>query len=89
MSKIHELHFFDAETYKENTLDDVIESFLSCNNVSIKRKESEHSLLQPIFNYLPINLIKNTFQLSTRNTRTPASSLLKKTYHSPFPAFNA
>ena len=38
---------------------------------------------------LPINLIKNNFELSTQHAITPASSLLKKTYHSTFPAFNA
>ena len=84
----HELCFFDAETYEEDTLDDVIDSFISCNNVSTKRKEPEYSLLQPLFNWIPINLIKKNFQLSTQYARTPASSFFRKTYRSPFPAFN-
>ena len=66
----------------------MIGSFFSYANVSTKIKEPDHSFLQPLFNWLPINLIKNTFQLSTQHARTPASFLLKKTYRSPFPAFN-
>ena len=66
----------------------MIDSFISCNIFSTKRKEPEYSLLQPLFNWISINLIKKTFQLSTQHARTPASSLLKKTYCSPFPAFN-
>ena len=34
------------------------------------------------------NLIKKTFQHSTQYACTPASSILKKTYRSPFPALN-
>ena len=76
-----ELHLFDAEKFKKDTLYDVIGSLPSFKNFSTKRMEPEHSLLQPLFNWLPINLIKKTFQLSTQHSRTPTSSLLKKTYH--------
>ena len=62
---------------------------LICNNFINKRKENNYSLLQPLFNWLPIILIKKTFDLSTQHTRTPDYSLLKKTYLSPFPDFNA
>ena len=61
MSNYCELHFFDTETFKEDTLDDVISSFLSRNNVNTKRKEPVKGSLQPLFNCLPINLIKNNF----------------------------
>ena len=67
----------------------MIDSFICSNNVTTKRKEPECSLLQPLFNWIPINLIKKTFQLSTQYSRTPASSLLRKTYRSLFLAFNA
>ena len=85
MSRHHELHLFYAETFREDTLDDLIGSFLSCNNASTKIKESECSLLQPIFNWVYINLIKKTFELSIKCSRTPSSSLLKNNYRSPFP----
>ena len=68
------------KTFKEDSLDDVVGSLLSCNDVVVKKNEPEHSLLQPLFNWLPINLIKKTFELHTQHARTPASSLLKKTY---------
>ena len=88
VSEYHELHFFDSETFKEGTLDDDIGSFLSCNNFNTKRKEPEHNLLKPLFNWLPINLIKNNFELCTQHARTPDSSSLKKTYRSSVPVFN-
>ena len=74
--------------FKEGTLDDLIGSFLSCDNFSTKRKEPDHSLLQLLFNWLPINLIKKTFEISTQHALKPASSLLEKTYRSLFPTFN-
>ena len=48
----------------------------------------DYSLLQPLFNWLPINLIKKTFESSTQHDLAPASSFLKKTYCSLFHAFN-
>ena len=33
-------------------------------------------------------MINKTFQLSTQHTKTPESSVMKKTYSSPFPALN-
>ena len=49
-SNYYELHLFDTETFKEDNLDDVIGSFLSCKNIITKRKEPGHNLLQPLFN---------------------------------------
>ena len=88
MSDYHELHFFDAEKFKEDTLDDLIGSLLSCNNIISKRKEPEHILFQTLFNWLPIDLIKKNFKLSTQCALRPASCLLKNSYHSPFPPLN-
>ena len=41
----HELNFFDAETHKEETIDDLRDSFLSHNIVSTKRKDPGHRLV--------------------------------------------
>ena len=41
-----------------------------------------------MLNWTPLDAIKKTFQLSTQHTRTPASSVMKKTRRSPFPALN-
>ena len=53
-SDYHELHLFDTEPFKQDTLDNVIDSFLSCNNVSTKRKEHEHILIQPLLIGYPL-----------------------------------
>ena len=44
--------------------------------------------MRPLFNWLPLNIIKKTFQLSAQYGRTPASAVMKQTYRSPFPALN-
>ena len=41
-----------------------------------------------MFNWKPLDIINKTFQLFTKHARTPASSLMKKTHHSQFTAFN-
>ena len=35
-SNNHQLFFFDAESFKDHDLDEVIKSFISCNNVTTK-----------------------------------------------------
>ena len=61
----------------------LFKKFISCNNAITKS-----NLLKPLFNWIPLEMIKKTFQLSTQCARTPASSVMKKTYHSQFPALN-
>ena len=45
-------------------------------------------MLQPLFNYLPVDIIKKTFKSSTQYGRTNPSTILKKKFRSPFPAMN-
>ena len=84
----HQLFFFDAETFDDHNLDDIIHNVMCCNNVKMKYNEPEHELLKPVFNWIPLDMTKKTFQLSTQHARTPASLVMKKTYRSPFPALN-
>ena len=44
--------------------------------------------MKPLFNLIPLDIIKKTFQLSNQHARTPESTLMKSTYRSPFPALN-
>ena len=44
--------------------------------------------MQPLFNWMPLDIIKKTFQLFTQHARTPAYYLMKKTYRSPFTTLN-
>ena len=87
-SNNHQLFFFNAETFDEHNHDDVIHIIMCCNNVTTKSKEPDYDLLKPVFNWTPLDMIKKTFQLSTQCARTPASSVMKKTYRSPFPGLN-
>ena len=59
--------------------------FISCNNSTTKSNELEYELLKPLFNLIPLDAIKKTFQLYAQHFRTPASSVTKKTHRSPFP----
>ena len=38
-SNNHQLFFFDAETFDDHNLDDVIHNFMCCNNVTTKSNE--------------------------------------------------
>ena len=49
-SNNHQLFFFDAETFKDHDLDEVIRNFISINNVTTKYNEPECELLKPVFN---------------------------------------
>ena len=48
-SNNHQLLFFDAEPIKDHNIDEVIQSFISCNNATTKNNEPEYELLQPFF----------------------------------------
>jgi len=41
-----------------------------------------------MFGWLPEDIIKSTFEVTTQYARLPMSTLLKKHYKSPFPALN-
>ena len=73
----------------EHDIDDAIQSFIRCNDITTKNNEPEHGLMKPLFNWMPLDVIKKNCHLSTHCTSTPAYSLMKKKYRSPFPAFNA
>ena len=44
--------------------------------------------MKPLLNWIPLDGIKKKFQLSTQHAHTPVSTLMKKTYRSPFTALN-
>ena len=56
--------------------------------IFVEKKEPDYESLKPYFNWLPMNIIKKTFKLTTQYARTPASTMLKKNFKSPFLAFN-
>ena len=73
-SKLHQIYFFDAESCEEPNLDEVIETCISCNNVNAKTNEPDYELMKWLFNCLPVDIIKNKFQLSTQYYHSLAST---------------
>ena len=49
-SSKHQIFFSDAELFEDNNLDDVTQSFITCNNAATKTNEIEYDSLQPLFN---------------------------------------
>ena len=87
-SNKNQLFIFDAETFNDHGIDNVMQSFVSWNNATTKSDELEHELLKPLFNWMPSCITKKTFQLSTQHAKTLASYVMKKTHRSPFPTLN-
>ena len=56
--------------------------------IKVNDKELDYEALKPYFNWLLMNIIKKIFKLITQRARTPASTILKKNFKSPFPVFN-
>ena len=86
-----ELFYFDADSYVENDLDNIVQDcvdYVQVNYATMEKKEPNFKVLRPYFNWMPTNIIKKTFQYSTQYARTPMSTILKKNYKSPFPALN-
>ncbi len=54
----------------------------------VKESPIDYEALQPMFGWLPIDVICNTFAQTTQFYRTPASTHLKKRFRSPYPACN-
>ena len=44
----------------------IIDRAIVHNNITTIMKEPNYKLLQPFFNYLPVNIIKKIFLLSTQ-----------------------
>lgn len=58
------------------------------NSAEINKEKPDYLSLQPFFNYLPVDIIKKTFSHNTQYARTPASTLLKNNFKSPFLVLN-
>ena len=54
----------------------------------ITRAPPDYGSLRPFFGWLPTDIIKRTFNCTTQYACTPMSTILKKHYKSPYPAFN-
>ena len=57
-------------------------------NHNVIHPPPDYTKLIKYFAYLPVDVIKRTFALTTQWARHPASTLLKRHFKSPWPAFN-
>ena len=56
--------------------------------ISVETKEPDYDKQRPLFAWLPADIIKKTYELTTQYARIPMSTLLRKRYMSPNPACN-
>jgi hypothetical protein len=54
----------------------------------IQSSTPDYEMLRPFFGWLPTDVIKRTFAVTTQYARMPMSTILKKRYKSPNPALN-
>lgn len=56
--------------------------------ISVDTKEPDYNKQRPLFAWLPTDIIKKTYELTTQYARIPMITLLSKRYMSPNPACN-
>jgi hypothetical protein len=54
----------------------------------VSPKLPDYERLRPFFGWMPTDVIKRTFEVTTQYARMPMSTILKKRYKSPNPALN-
>lgn len=60
----------------------------SVKPIQVKTSNSDYEKQRPLFVWLPLDVIKKTYELTTQYTRIPMSTILKKRYISPNPSMN-
>ena len=91
----HEMFYFDTLTFDtEAELEDIVDACIIhsslhlINNTTTFKQAPEYAKMQPFFSWLPVKVIKKTFESTTQYARTPASAVLYKYYKAPCPALN-
>ncbi len=67
---------------------EIIPTMYESHARKIKKRVPDYQALMPMFGWLPADMIKQTFAMTTQYACLPMSTLLKKWYKSPFPALN-
>ena len=67
---------------------DMLPTLYESHAHEINKHAPDYQALLPMFGWLPADVIKQTFEVTTQYARLPMSTLLKKRYKSPFPALN-
>jgi len=61
---------------------------LTAHAHQVTNQQPDYAALRLMFGWLPEDIIKSTFEVTTQYARLPLSTLLKKCYKSPFPVLN-
>jgi len=83
-----------TRTYDVSLADTVVASHDSTHGEimahahQVTKRQPDYVALHPMFGWLPEDIIKSTFEVTTQYARLPMSMLLKKHYKSPFPVLN-
>ena len=85
--------FYDSyePTNDDNSTSFVVqqgESSTSRDPITVKTKEPDYNNQRPLFAWLPSDVIKKTYEMTTQYARIPMSTILEKRYLSPNPALN-
>jgi hypothetical protein len=85
--------FYDSQPTPD--IDDIIEDcvttpsgFYQVHERNTIPQPADFTALRPLFGWLPIKTIQDTFANTTQFARTARSTVMKKHYRSPFPALN-
>ena len=54
----------------------------------LKHKPPDYDAIRPLLAWLPVDIVKKTFEATTQYARMPFGTHLKKRYRTPFPAAN-
>ena len=95
------MQFQDVDNIVDDIVDNIVYYNVQSHDVSptalhsptpsprmLLPKSKDYDSLQPFFGWLPTNVIKKTFEVTTQFARMPMSTILKKRYKSPNPALN-
>ena len=67
---------------------DILPTLYESHAHEINKHAPDYQALLPMFGWLPADVVKQTFEVTTQYVQLPMSTLLKKWYKSPFPALN-
>ena len=80
----HSTHVYSAS----NAEVDKDKKGLPSKPVTVETKQPDYEKQRPLFAWLPTDIIKKTYDLTTQYAQIPMSTILRKRYISPNPALN-
>ncbi len=85
-----QFHTCTTHTHDVSSVDPVDDTYgeLTAHAHQITNRQLDYAALCPMFGWLPEDIIKSTFEVTTQYACLPMSMLLKKHYKSPFPVLN-